>query len=41
VDVDAVRSVFLFTDGQADVGLSDEALVTATKNLLDSFTLNP
>jgi Mg-chelatase subunit ChlD len=39
VEVDAVRSVFLFTDGQANVGLSDDALVTATKNLLDSQPL--
>ena len=35
VEKDAVRSVFLFTDGMANVGLCDEALVAATKKLLD------
>ena len=38
VEEDAVRSVFLFTDGIANVGLCDEALVAATKKLLDSTT---
>jgi hypothetical protein len=38
VEEDAVRSVFVFTDGMANVGLRDEALVAATKQLLDSET---
>lgn len=36
VEEDAVRSVFVFTDGMANVGHRDEALVAATKQLLDS-----
>jgi Mg-chelatase subunit ChlD len=38
IEKDAVRSIFLFTDGIANVGLCDEALVTATKKLLDFHT---
>ena len=38
VEEDAVRSVFVFTDGMANVGLRDEALVAATNQLLDSET---
>ena len=38
LEKDAVRSIFLFTDGIANVGLCDEALVTATKKLLDFNT---
>ena len=33
---DAVRSVFLFTNGMANVGLRDAALVSATKQMLDA-----
>ena len=38
VEEDAVRSVFVFTDGMANVGHRDEALVAATKQLIDSET---
>jgi hypothetical protein len=38
IEGDAVRSVFLFTDGMANVGLRDEALIAATKQLLDCET---
>mmetsp|Transcript_84544 Transcript_84544/g.137040 ORF Transcript_84544/g.137040 Transcript_84544/m.137040 type:complete len:465 (-) Transcript_84544:443-1837(-) len=36
VEEDAVRSVFLFTDGMANVGLRDQAIVAATKKMLDA-----
>ena len=36
VESDALRSVFLFTDGIANVGLQDQALVEATQKLLDA-----
>jgi len=36
VEEDAVRSVFLFTDGMANVGLRDQAIVAATKKMLDT-----
>ena len=37
VEADAVRSVFLFTDGQANDGVTEpERLVTMVRSLLDS-----
>ena len=41
LEVDAIKTVFLFTDGLANVGLGEDALVPATKSLLADSEAKP